>query len=97
MNSRLVICPLLLLMLLGLAGQSLKAAPRHQPSPPRATRRAVIAFMRKDLPLPTGTRFKKVRWDTRYQQWEVTLEPPYLFDVWTVNATATDYQGMCFF
>ena len=54
--------------------------------------------MRKDLaPLPAGTRFKRVHWNPKQQEWEVTLDPPYIFGVWTVNAAATDYSGMCFF
>lgn len=63
----------------------------------RASPRAVMAFVRQDLRLPATTRFKRVRWEPEYQRWEVVFEPPYIFDVWTVNAMATDYKGMCFF
>ena len=76
----------------------LQARPRHTPHPRRASARDVVAFMRKDLALlPADTRFKRVHWNPTMQEWEVTLEPPYLFDVWAVNALATDYSRMCFF
>ena len=73
------------------AGSGVKGHPR------RATSRAVVAFMRKDLGLPATTRFKRVRWEPEFQRWEVILDPPHIFDVWTVDPMATDYKGMCFF
>lgn len=86
--KKMLFCALILVLGCG----CLQARPR------RASPREVIAFMRKDLsPLPAGTRFKRVHWNPAAREWEVTLEPPYIFGRWMVNPTATDYSHTCFF
>lgn len=93
-----MIKPLVFALVFACGVGTLHARPKHAARPRRASDRAVVAFMRKDLaPLPAGTRFKRVHWNPKQQEWEVTLDPPYIFGVWTVNAAATDYSGMCFF